>query len=286
MRIAFPAPRRRLVLLVFVLGLASCSSTSFFYNRLDFIVPWYIDDYVNLDRGQEDFLEERLDPFLTWHRREELPRYVETVAYFEDAVSDSLEREELEAIQEDFEAAYRRLESRGMEWMLALGAELTDEQMDEVLENFEERLEEFEKEYLERDDEEFVADSYERLKDNLEDYMGRLDKEQRAIAQRASQELVRADNEWHQEQQRWLERLRVILAREPGWEDRLMQAIAEREENFTPQYTAAIEHNTQILGAAFAEIINSRSEKQDKKLRGKLGELRNDLLALSTQDVD
>ena len=286
MRIAFPAPRRRLVLLVFVLGLASCSSTSFFYNRLDFIVPWYIDDYVNLDRGQEDFLEERLDPFLTWHRREELPRYVETVAYFEDAVSDSLEREELEAIQEDFEAAYRRLESRGMEWMLALGAELTDEQMDELLENFEERQEEFEKEYLERDDEEFVADSYERLKDNLEDYMGRLDKEQRAIAQRASQELVRADNEWHQEQQRWLERLRVILAREPGWEDRLMQAIAEREENFTPQYTAAIEHNTQILGAAFAEIINSRSEKQDKKLRGKLGELRNDLLALSTQDVD
>lgn len=286
MRFALPAPRRRLLLLVLVLGLASCSSTSFFYNRLDFIVPWYIDDYVNLDRGQEDFLEEQLEPFLTWHRREELPRYVETVEYFEDAVSDSLEKEELEAIQADFEAAYRRLESRGMEWMLALGAELTDEQMDELLENFEERQEEFEEEYLERDDEEFVEDSYDRFKDNLEDYMGRLDKEQLAVAQRASEELVRADDEWLQEQQRWLERLRVILEREPGWEDRLMQAIAEREENFTPQYTAAIEHNTQVLGTAFAEIINSRSEKQDKKLREKLGELREDLLALSTQELD
>ncbi len=286
MQFADLARWRRLVLLALLAGLASCSSTTFFYNRLDFLVPWYVEDYVDLDRMQQGFLEEQLDPFLTWHRREELPRYVETVDRIEDAVSDSLEYEELVAIQRDIEAAYRRLEARGMEWMLALGGELTDEQMDEFLDSLEERQGEFEEEYLERDAQEFVDDSYDNLKDNLEDYLGRLSKEQKAIAKRAAWELARADAAWLEEQSRWLEKLRELLKREPGWEQRLKDAVAVREQNFTPEYAEAIEHNTQVLYRAVSEILNSRSEKQDKVLREKLRELREDLLALSVQEQD
>lgn len=286
MRFAVTAPWRRIVLAVLLLGLASCSSTTFFYNRLDFLVPWYVEDYVDLDRMQEVFLEEQLNPFLTWHRREELPRYAQTLDFIEDAVSDPLEQEELEALQEDFEAAYRRLEARGLQWMLALGGELTDEQMEEFLDSLEERQEEFEEEYLDRDTEEFVEDSYDNLVDNLEEYLGRLGKEQKAVAQRAAENLARADAAWLDEQSRWLEQMRVFLQREPGWEQRLKDAVAEREQNFTPEYAAAIEHNTQVLYQAVSEIINSRSEKQYKVLRAKLGELREDLLALAAQPED
>lgn len=286
MRFALPTPRWRLVLLLLLCGLASCSSTTFFYNRLDFIVPWYVEDYVNLDRMQEAFLEEQLEPFLTWHRREELPRYAETLEFFEAAVGDALEKEELEAIQKDFEAAYRRLEARGLEWMLALGGELTDAQMKEFLDNLEERQEEFEEEYLERDAEEFVEDNYDNLKDNLEDYLGRLSEEQKAIVERAAWELVRADFAWLDEQSRWLAQMRELLKREPGWEAKLKEAVAAREKNFTPEYAEAIEHNTQVLYRALSEVLNKRTEKQDKVLRKKLAELREDLLALSTQEVD
>lgn len=286
MRFAVPVPLRRLVLVAGLLGLASCSSTTFFYNRLDFLVPWYVEDYVDLDRMQEGFLDAQLQPFLAWHRREELPRYAETVELIEGSVADELEQEEMVAIQRDFEAAYRRLEARGVEWMLALGGELTDEQMHEFLASMEERQDEFEQEYLERDPEEFVDDSYDNLKDNLENYLGRLDEEQKAVARRAAQELVRADAAWLDEQSRWLAQLREFLKREPGWEQRLKDAVAVRQQNFTPEYAAAIEHNTQVLFRAVAEIVNGRSEKQDKVLRRKLGELREDLLALATQDGD
>ena len=50
--------------------LAGCSSTSFFYNRLDFFVPWYLGDYVSLDRSQDELLENQLQPFLAWHRQD------------------------------------------------------------------------------------------------------------------------------------------------------------------------------------------------------------------------
>ena len=55
-----------------LLCLTACSGTTFVYNRLDTILPWYLDDYVELNGTQERQLEEILRPFLNWHRRQEL----------------------------------------------------------------------------------------------------------------------------------------------------------------------------------------------------------------------
>ena len=43
----------RVVLFATLLCLGACSGTTFVYNQLDNILPWYIDDYVNLDGSQE-----------------------------------------------------------------------------------------------------------------------------------------------------------------------------------------------------------------------------------------
>ncbi len=46
-------PRLRNFLVVCcLLLLSACSGTTFFYNRLDFFIPWYVDDYVELEREQ------------------------------------------------------------------------------------------------------------------------------------------------------------------------------------------------------------------------------------------
>ena len=67
---------RHLTLLVLLLVLTGCSSTTFIYNRLDFFIPWYLGDYVDLNREQKARLDELLQPFLDWHRIEELPQYL------------------------------------------------------------------------------------------------------------------------------------------------------------------------------------------------------------------
>ena len=65
---------RRLALAALLLTQVGCSSTSFFYNRLDTLINWYVDDYVTLTRDQRAEFENQLNELLTWHRREELPR--------------------------------------------------------------------------------------------------------------------------------------------------------------------------------------------------------------------
>ena len=53
----------RLTLIALLVLSAGCSTTNFLYNRLHLIIPWYLDDYVDLDGAQRDQLDALLKPF-------------------------------------------------------------------------------------------------------------------------------------------------------------------------------------------------------------------------------
>ena len=57
--------------------LAAGCTMSFTYNHLDWLIPWYVDDYVDLSRQQRQVLQSQLGPVLQWHREEELEHYLE-----------------------------------------------------------------------------------------------------------------------------------------------------------------------------------------------------------------
>ena len=60
--------------LCFSFLLTGCSS-KFVYNNLDWIIEWYIDDYVQLSAQQNLLVESRLDVLHQWHRQQELIKY-------------------------------------------------------------------------------------------------------------------------------------------------------------------------------------------------------------------
>ena len=61
-----------------VLVLSACT-TSFYYNRLDWLIPWYVDDYIDLSSEQKQSLKVKLEPYLNWHRQEELNNYINSI---------------------------------------------------------------------------------------------------------------------------------------------------------------------------------------------------------------
>ena len=135
--------------------LAACSSTTFVYNRLDSILPWYLDDYVDLNNTQDRQLDEMLAPFLAWHRQQELPRYVALLEQVEADLDGPVSAAEVAGIYAGIEDAWLRLQDKSLDWLLALGASLSDEQVQEFLEELNERQEEYEEEYLERSELEY-----------------------------------------------------------------------------------------------------------------------------------
>lgn len=270
-------PFRKLVLCVLLIFVAGCSSTTFVYNRLDFIIPWYVDDYVDLDRTQKRALDQLLDPFLDWHRSEELPTYLPLIDNMETILAGEVTAAQLEGLVADAEAAWLRVEARGLDWMVALGESLSDEQMQEFMDGLREKQEDYEEKYLTRSDEEYREDAYDNLKDSTQDYLGRLDWGQRTTFEEAAARLQRSDAIWLRERAAWLDRLENILRREPGWQQVLRDALEEREQSTSEEYLAVYEHNSSVLYAAVAKVLNSRDAKQDKRLQRKIRNLREDL---------
>ncbi|MDH4039801.1 MAG: DUF6279 family lipoprotein [Gammaproteobacteria bacterium] len=273
----------RVALVASLLCLAACSGTTFVYNRLDTILPWYVDDYVELSGPQEQQLDHTLQPFLRWHRQQELPRYIELLDDIDTSLAQPVTAGELAAIYSDVEVAWLRLEEQSLDWLLELGATLSEEQVQEFLSLLREKQADYEEEYLSRTELEYREQSYESFADGLEDYLGRLTPQQRERLKRASADLERSDSVWLQERAAWVERLAVLLQRQPGWQQRVREMLARRGETLSPRYQQVFEHNLVVIFGAVADVLNSRTEKQGRHLRAELAGLREDLETLIAQ---
>ena len=270
---------RFFVALILAGVLTACSST-FLYNQLDWLIPWYVDDYVDLTREQNQTFKARLEPVLKWHRSEELVTYLPILDRIEADLDAPVTEEVIVGWTEEFEAAYRRLEERWLPLALQLGEELSDKQVEEFMANLYKEQEKLEKKYLKRSDEDYIDESYDNLVDNLSDVMGRLDREQKAALREAAGQLQRFDQGWLDERRRWLETMGEILQREPGWQEAMRAAIAARETDRSEAYRQAWEFNQSVLLNAVAATINSRTEKQDARIRRELASFREDINTL------
>ena len=275
--------RGRWVLIIFLAALSACSSTTFIDNRLDFLLPWYLGDYVDLSRAQKKDLDELLQPFLQWHRSQELPLYLDTLNQVSDTLDRTLELQDVIDISLSFENAYRRMESEGLEWMLKLGAKLSDEQIAQFLQQLNEKQVEYEEEYLTRSEQEFREDTYESLNDSLQDFMGKLDAIQQKTLRDTSASLQRSDRMWLEERAEWMKKLEVLLRREPGWQQRTRDSLAARDADRSGEYQQVYEHNMRQIQQAMVTVLNGRTEKQNRRLRKKLDNFREDLQILIDQ---
>jgi hypothetical protein len=279
--VLFRGARVWVVIALFVVS--ACSSTTYVYNRLDFLLPWYMDDYVDLDAEQEAYLDELLVPFLAWHRAHELPVYLTALNRIEDSLNQPVTAAVVGTIVTEFELAWLRLQSEGLERLLDLGASLSDEQIAAFLEALWEQQREFEEEYLERDEEEFFEDNADNTRDTFHDYLGKLSDDQKQWVRDGSRRLLRSDQVWLKERAQWLTELGILLTREPGWQERVRVAVSAKNNTMTPEYQRIYEHNMDAIYQLAAQVLNARCERQSRHLRGKLADVREDLETLIAQ---
>ena len=121
------------LLLFSLIFLVGCSSTTFVYNRIDFLLPWYLESYVDLNQEQRKNLNELLEPFFEWHREEELSNYAEIIGDLELLLDEKIELSSIESITYDVEQAWFRIEDEMILWAIPMARDLSQEQIDEFL---------------------------------------------------------------------------------------------------------------------------------------------------------
>ena len=269
-----------------LLTLTGCSATQFIYNRVDVLVRWYLDDYVSIDRDQRVQFDERLDIFLEWHRREELPEYVvlidDALTILDNGVSLSAARDMADRI----ELAASRFQDPFLELLLSTGRDLRQEQRVEFIDNMMAKQGEFEADRLARSDDEYREDLEKRFDKQLSRYMGPLTSVQTDRIAAGVADMTRLDRFWLEDRRVWIEALSdILLLAEDDWPDQVRALIAGREGALLPTYREGIDHNGEVILQLSRDVLISRTEKQDRKLRGKLLALRDDLAALAAQDA-
>jgi len=260
--------------------LAGCTA-SFTYNHLDWLIPWYVDGYVDLSRDQRHALQRQLEPLLKWHREEELVRYGELLDRIEHDLALTVTAATVQGWVDEVVAALERTERSMLTLALDFGAGMSDAQVSEFTGSLWKRQREFEEELLSRDDEQYREDSYDSLEDFLRQLLGRLSVAQETRLRMAAGELRRFDRAWLEERALWLQTLEPLLQRQPGWQQAVQVAYEARKQQRTPRYKEYLQHNLAAITQALADVLNQMSSGQRQHLTREFDDVRNRLRKLT-----
>ena len=258
---------RSICILLLTLLLSGCG-TQFAYNNLTLITPWYVDDYIDLDRQQKAIFKGHLKTLHEWHRRSELPIYREILLEIQtELAADDLNTQ---AISQQFLKLRTRWEAiilKSIPAIIEISQSLTDEQRASFFQALEERNE---KRLAEMDSaEEHSQESVERI----EKWMGALSPDQIDQVQtyaKAYPDLTEPTVAAHRAFQTELSQLmsQAIMADYPARLGILLSAALDSPEG--RKLTQMREQQLQARLELFSELWASASEQQKRRVRKKL----------------
>jgi hypothetical protein len=142
----------RLTKLAFPLLAASmlmgCSTIKFAYDNIDWVLLNKADHYLDLNDSQRQLAEQLVAARMEVHRREELPIYVATLKEVRVMLADELTPAEVEIIEGQIPALYRRTMGDTIPSIVILLAAIDDAQIDHLQSRFEEKNREFESDFM------------------------------------------------------------------------------------------------------------------------------------------
>lgn len=192
--------KKRFFLFGIALVLLSGCSTRLAYNNLDWLISWYLDDYVSLTREQRERFDESVDTLLIWHRQEELGRYRE---HLETLADDILQgRISQQDAQRHMDLAWQhwvRLRQRVAPVLADLAFDLSEAQIEELFLSLQEQDEALLKRWHQRQNKSPAAQKRDREKDirkEVKKRIGRLVPTQENLIAEYSEEVLSSMEQW------------------------------------------------------------------------------------------
>ena len=263
------AHARLLILLCSALLLAGCG-VRFAYSQLDWLVPWYLRDYVSFDAGQRSLLDQRLAARLDWHCRAHLPDYVGLLREARDTLQrERIAAHELEPFLRQGEAWWDELRSELVDDAGVLLAGLSDEQVAELAAAFARRDRDARKAFLDGSAEVRRAAQVERMEKRLRNWFGRLDDGQRALVAAWSDALQPTTEQWLENRRQWqqgvIDALRVRDDPQQ-FAARIAALRAPPDATAPAAHRAQVAHNRQLTLQLLADVFNAASPTQRERL--------------------
>ncbi len=281
---------KNLICISFCLILVFGCGPGFIYPHLDWLIPWYIDDYISLNSDQSSMLKSRLMQQLDWHCRTQLSAYAE---YLRDIAADF---EKSAITYTSLESHFARLLKHWRDLMRQIAPDVadilitaTDDQIEELFSNLEKENQELRAEYLDPPADKLLEIRRKKMIKRLDYWISSLTEEQKLAVRDWNLQLQPLSEEWLQNRERFQADLRHLLARRADTNDfreKLSEMIIYPERSRSPEYQEKLEHNKVVTLKFIVAIDRLMTPGQRKKLVRRLNSLAKDFDRLKCEPED
>lgn len=275
----------RLIFFSLLLLLSGCAF-KFIYNQLDWLIPWYLDDYVSLNYDQEKLFEERLESYLDWHRQQQLPEYASFLEGVAVSSADGLDLSELDEILLRVETYSAALFTRLASELMDPFKRLTDEQVDELFINLEEENDEYFEKYVDTADKKQRHKRAKDVRKFVERWTGNLNEDQEDLIRQWSLKYHLMGQEFLNSRKERQKKLRQVLNRRDDdeyFQKSIVELFANRRSVRSETHERKLKHNKELLKALYLDLDASLSVEQRNRMIRKLKDYAQDFRELSTQ---
>ena len=273
--------------LLLVLLLLSGCAVKFVYNQLDWAVPWYLSDYMSLNSTQEQVFEERLNRYLAWHRKTQLPEYGAFLEQVAEDLEDGMTPPSVQRIQARTRQLGQALIERLVPDMVALFQHASDQQLVELYDKFAEKNKEYTEEYLEVSEKEQRKRRAKDIESYVERWTGGLSSAQEALIRDATDQYALMGGEFLEARLAWQEEFRRVLAMrndKQAFEKALTRLLLAEDFGRSEEFERKYAHNQKLLESVYLRLDQSLSKKQRAQAVKKLRSYAGDFYELAAQD--
>lgn len=260
-----------------LMALASCTRMDLAYRNLDTLIPWTLDDYLDMNREQKSWFEDRLAEHLRWHCQTQLPGYLPWLDRLERGVAQrNLDDQALRTLTGEAEQAAVAVAVQITPSAVELLQQLSDQQVSDLKAAFAKDIAKRRAEKVTPPLEEQVQKRASSMVKRLEPWLGDLDAQQVAAVQAWSRQLGEHDRIALDARARWQQALLDALAhrREPGFDARVAQLLQRRETLWQPAYKQERTRSEAAARQLTLELLSLSDAEQRQQLIERLQRLR------------
>lgn len=268
--------------ILLLLSLSACT-VKLVYNNLDWVVKWYVDDYISLTAEQKPIFNAHLAELLHYHRQHHLPEYASLLQDIAREADQGLTVDEIQSYQNRFGHLIETLVAEAIDPLTILLAQMNDQQVQALQDGFDKANRSFIERFISTSEDAQRQRQAQNLAKMLQRFVGSLNTQQLAMIQHWSTEYHLMGVEFLQTRLGWQAQFLDMLAErhQADFKQRLHAFLLSPAAQQSVVYQEKVANNQQLMWLLLVNINSSLDAKQKQSLQRNLHKLAEDFTELA-----
>jgi hypothetical protein len=245
---------------------SGCSRIQFVYNQLDWVIPIYLESYMELSDAQSTYLKEHVESFMSWHCSTQLTAYASLIRDAAGKIQTGhIERARIEYYNRRIEQFWLSIVKQASPAIAEVLSNSSDKQIEELFKDFDKGNREWLDKFRKQTEEELRNEYYERMTTELERWFGPLNRIQQQAVAVWSYKFSPLGMEGLATRVQWQSRLRTLLDQRkdlPYFSAEFDELVVNGDMPHSPAYQKKLDDNREVTIDLVYQVMNNTSETQ------------------------